>query len=152
MAGGMIRVERVALFRPILEDLDQFAARQPRVETKLDGQRNALACGAGSEFGCEIIQDEPASHVDLYDLAGAMEFPGKGTARDGVAVQKTFMPHQIAWVSWSAAAGKVAGRRAGDDARLQKLARDHAGLLRLPESHRDVNAFGHQITQRIADE
>src|SRR5580704_4913925 len=107
---------------------------------------------AGREFGRKIIHDEPAGYLDLYDLAGAMELPGKGTAGNGVTEQNAFVPHQIARVPWPTAARKVGGRGTGKDARFQQLARDQAGGLRLPEPHGDINSFRHKITQLVANQ
>ena len=152
MARGVIGIERETLLRPIRKNLDQFAACQERVETKLDGLRYAMACDAGGEFGRKIIHDEPAGYFDLYDLPGAMELPGKGTAGHGVTEQNAFVLRQIARVPWPTAAREVGGRRTGKDARFQKLARDQAGWLRLPEPHGDINSFRHEITQRVADQ
>ena len=73
-----------------------------------------VARGAGDEFGREIIQDEPACHLDLHDLSVAMELPGKGTAGHGIAKQKAFVPHEIARVPGPTAAGKVGRRRTGE--------------------------------------
>ena len=78
MARGVISIERVPLLCPIRKDLNQLAARKQRVEAKLDGLRYSVACSAGGEFGREIIHDEPAAHLDLHDLSGAMELHGNG--------------------------------------------------------------------------
>src|SRR5580704_7205689 len=134
MARGMIGIERETLLSPIRKNLDQFAAFQERVETKLDGLRYAMACNAGGEFGRKIVHDETAGYLDLYDLPGAMELPGKGTPGNGVTEQNAFVPHQIVRVPWPTAAREVGGRGTGKDARFQKPARDQAGWLRLPRT------------------
>ena len=84
MARGVIGIERETLLRPLAKNLHQFAACQERVETKLDALRYAMACNAGGEFGRKIVHDETAGYLDFYDLSGAMELPGKGTAGNGV--------------------------------------------------------------------
>src|ERR1700734_2857911 len=111
-----------------------------------------MACNAGGEFGRKIVHDETAGYLDLYDLPGAMEFPGKGTAGNGVTEQNAFVPHQIARVPLPPGPREVGGRGTGEDARFQKLARDQAGWLRLPETHGDINSFRHEIAQRVADQ
>src|SRR4029434_5949442 len=91
MAREVVGVERVALLRPIREDLDQLAVRQHRGETKLDGLRDAMAGSAGGELGREFVEHEPAVHLHLNDLSGAMEFPGEGTTGHGIAVEEALM-------------------------------------------------------------
>ena len=81
-----------------------------------------------------------------------MEFPGKWTGADRVEIKQAFVPHQIARVPWPAMAGKIGRCSAGDDARLQQLAHDHAGLLRLAEPHRDIDAIGHKVAKGVADD
>src|SRR5580700_4612555 len=95
---------------------------------------------AGGEFGRKIIHHKPAGYLDLYDLPGAMELPGKGTAGHGVTEQNAFVPHQLARVPWPTAARKVGGRGTGEDARFQQLARDQAGWLRLAKPHGDIKS------------
>jgi hypothetical protein len=81
-----------------------------------------------------------------------MELPGKGPASYGIAKQKAFVPHQIARVPRSTAAGEIRGCGTSEDAGLEKLARDQTGWLRLPEPHCNVKTFRHQIAQRVADQ
>src|ERR1700724_2635004 len=152
MTGGMIRIERETLLRPIGKNLDQFAARQQGVDTKLDSLRYTMACSAGGEFGRKIIHDKTAGHLDLYDLPSTVELPRKGTACDRVAIQDALMSPQIARESWPTAARKVGGGGTGKDARLEQLARDQAGRLRLPEPDRHIDSLRHEITQRVADQ
>ena len=111
-----------------------------------------MACNAGGEFGRKIVHDKTAGYLDLYDLPGAMELPGKGTAGHGVTEQNAFVPHQIARVPWPTAARKVGGRGTGKDARFQELPRDQTGWLRLPEPYGDIKTFRHEIAQRVADQ
>src|ERR1700687_5147989 len=113
MAGRVVRIERISLLRPVRKDLDQLPARDQCIETKLNGLRYAVARGAASEFSRQLIEDEPAAHLDLHNLPGPMKLPGKRPARDGVPVKEAFVPHQIARVPWLAVGGKIGRRRAG---------------------------------------
>src|SRR5882757_7097038 len=109
MTGGVIRIEREPLLRPFRQDLDQFATCKKPIETELKGLRDAVAGSAGCELGGKIIQHEPAAHLDLHDLAGAMELPGKGATAVGIPEQKAFVPHEIARVLRPTAAGQIGG-------------------------------------------
>src|SRR5580692_12917823 len=111
-----------------------------------------MACNAGGELGREIVHDETAGHLDLYDFPGAMELPGKGTASHGVTEQNAFVLRQIARGPWPTAAREIGGRGTGKDARFQQLARDQTGWLRLSKPHGDINSFRHKIAQRVADQ
>ena len=90
MAREVVGIERVALLRPIRQDLDQLTLRQHWGETKLDGLRDAVAGSAGGEFGREFVEHEPAACLHLNDLSGAMELPGKRATAAGITEQKAF--------------------------------------------------------------
>jgi hypothetical protein len=106
----------------------------------------------GGKLGGEVVEYQPAIHFYLHDLAGAMEFPGKGAAGDRVAVKQAFVLRKVARVLRPTVAGKIGRSSAGKNARLQQLASDQVGWFWFAESHRHVKAVGHQITQRVADE
>ncbi len=74
MARGVIRIEREALPRPIRKNLDQFSARQQRVETELDGLRYAMACNA--VFPKELDERNAMIGVLMVSLSAPAPSPG----------------------------------------------------------------------------
>ena len=104
----MIRVEGIALLRPVHQDLDKLAARKQWLKAKLDSLCDAVPGRTGGKFRGEIVEDQLAGRLDLHNLASAMELPRKGTAGYGVAVEQAFVLHKVARVLRSTVAGSFA--------------------------------------------
>ena len=101
----MIRVEGIALLRPVRQDLDELAASKQRLKPKLDSLCDAVPGRTGGKFRGEIVEDQLASRLDRDNLASAMELPRKGAAGDRVAVEQAFVLCKIARVLGPAGAG-----------------------------------------------
>jgi len=75
---GVIGIERKPLLGPICKDLNQFTAREQRIETEFEGLRDAMPGRAGGEFGGEIVDDEPPADLDLDYLKARAARAGEG--------------------------------------------------------------------------
>ena len=141
MPRGLIGIERKPLLGPICKGLNQFTAREQRIETEFEGLRDAMAGRARGEFGGEIVDDEPPTDLDLDYLGVAMELPRERPPRNGITEQKAFLVREVPWVTRFAMVGKIDGGRAGQNARLQELARDEPGST-APRSRQRVFGYG----------
>jgi hypothetical protein len=111
---------------------------------QLKSLRYSVARGTGGEFGPEIVQYKPSSHLHRRNFAGAMKLPGKGTASDGIAKEKAFVQLQVARAPWPATARKSREQRR--HLRMEALAPPQSSVARLAHRQTQATSARHSVS------
>ncbi len=150
LAGGVQRVEREGLARPVRKEFDQRTALQEIAAAQFQNLRDPGALAAGADHRVDVRYHQPRRLAHGQHHVPPAKFPGEGTAGAGILIVDAGVVDQFARVGRKAVRGEIAGRGHGQGARLQQLARGGSGRGRLAEAERHVEPVGDQIAHLVA--
>src|SRR5882762_4198546 len=81
--------------RPVIEDLHQAAALEPRSEAELQTLEEALAGFTGGERGRWVVHHDLSADSARDNLASSMKLPREGATRLRIAKQKSFVTKDL---------------------------------------------------------
>ena len=120
----MIGIERIDLFRPVRQDLNEFSPQQERRQADREALEKTLARDTGRDRHRRVVHNQAAGELDLDDFSVPVKLPRERQAGLRIPEEKRFVVNEIMGRSWLAMPLNICRSGNRQDAGLQQLAYD----------------------------